>query len=99
MSNVHNRSVYINDRLKEFRETFLKISQNGLAKILECTQQKVNRLEVGKQELNYKDVTTLAELGMNIHWLYTGEGNMLSSKQGVRKQAQELIKTLETFID
>ncbi len=100
MENANKSNLCIGDRLKKFRETFLNLSQSALAKELGCSQQKINQIENGtQQELKFRDVIKLAEMGLNIHWLYTGKGNMLYSKQSFRKQAQAVISVLETFVE
>ncbi len=99
MNNANKEILCAGNRLKHFREAILKLSQTGLGKELDCSQQKVNLLEKGKQELNYKDLAKLIELGLDVHWLFSGKGNMLYSRQSLKKQAQEFISVLETFVE
>lgn len=100
MKDVNKGNGLIGHRLKKFREAFLNVPQHALAKKLGCSQQKINHIENGTQhELKFRDITKLAEMGLNVDWLYTGEGNMLRSKQSLKKQVQALIKVLETFVD
>jgi transcriptional regulator with XRE-family HTH domain len=63
-------------RLKDFR-IYLNFTQVDMANLLNMTQSNYSRLEKGTQDLTTKVLTILLSKGINLNWLYTGQGNML----------------------
>lgn len=75
-------------RLKEVRE-ILRKSKAGFAKMLEIPQPTYLRYETGVQKLSTKLIKALIfKCNVNIHWLFTGEGEMFIKKYtfNLRKQ-------------
>jgi len=68
------------ERLKNFR-AHLNMSQKGLSVNLGISQAAYARYELGQAEPSCDTFMLLAQMGLNIHWLVTGTGDMLLQTQ------------------
>lgn len=66
-----------NDRLVQFRE-FLHLNQTTIADRIGIHRRNWSRYENGDVSVPDSVLIKLSELGLNIHWLVTGEGDMLT---------------------
>jgi len=71
----------VGDRIREVRKK-LRVNQDGLAKILGCTDGKIKGLEQGKTSaIKPKDIDILSlKYGFNPEWLDSGIGEMMIDK-------------------
>jgi transcriptional regulator with XRE-family HTH domain len=68
-------------RLKVLRGT-MGISQKELCEKIDYSQANYSRMEKGQTALNFQILFHLfSEFGVNVHWLFSGEGNMFLGKQ------------------
>lgn len=65
-------------RLRKFR-LHLDISQGELAERLGVKQPNLSHWEKGRHNVTEPYLSRLEEMGLNLHWLETGEGDMLRS--------------------
>ena len=72
--------IKIGERLKIFRTNHLHLNQEEFAKLLGVKQHAISYYEQGKNELSFDALIKLSEKGLNIEWLLTGNGEMLSIK-------------------
>ena len=66
------------ERLKSARES-LGISQRTIAKRIGCSARSWEAYERGKSLPGFRILQSVASLGIDIHWLVTGEGSMTRS--------------------
>lgn len=79
-------------RLKEIREVYKK-SKAGFAKMLDIPQPTYLRYETGTQKLSTKLIKALIfKCNVNIHWLFTGEGEMFIKKYTFKSKKSNIIK-------
>jgi len=76
------------ERLKSFR-AHLNLSQKGLSAKLGISQVSYAKYELGKTEPSCNSFRLLAGMGLNIHWLITGAGDMLLQTQGGERGCAE----------
>jgi len=92
--------ISIGQRLKRIREQ-LGLSQAQLAKRIGFSQKAVSHWERGERDIPTQALVALKQLGVNIDWLLTGEGEPLTNdpkKEEILKIMQELEeKDPETF--
>jgi len=70
-------------------------SQRELGTHLETFQANIARIESGVQDLTYKQLRLLNNLtGVNIHWLVTGQGEVMFDKQTTDKKLDKIISLL-----
>lgn len=69
----------VNERMKLMRNSF-GLSQNALGDKLGITQTTYANYESGKANVPDSVKQNLANLGVNLHWLITGEGSMFKDK-------------------
>jgi len=67
------------ERLRTFRE-YLKLSQKAFSEKLNTAQRNISKYETGLTSIPDDIEEHLAEEGLNLHWLATGIGPMLLSK-------------------
>jgi transcriptional regulator with XRE-family HTH domain len=65
-----------NDRLKIFRES-LNLSQKAFSEKYFAEQRNISKYETGLSTIPDELELQLAKDGLNLHWLATGEGDML----------------------
>lgn len=70
-----NQLIEQGERLKQIRND-LKLGQTEFAEMLSLDQAHYSRTENGKHEIKAKTLVKIADIGYNIHWLITGEGEM-----------------------
>lgn len=71
--------MQIHQRFKEIRKT-LKMTQTEFGEQLDKTMRAIQNYEAGERSLNNDIIMMLNEkFNINIHWLYTGFGNMFLS--------------------
>lgn len=70
----------INNRLRLIRENNNE-SQQQFAKHFKMAQNTYGQYEIGKRAIPDEFKSQLAKLGINLHWLITGEGSMFIEKQ------------------
>jgi transcriptional regulator with XRE-family HTH domain len=93
----------IKEGLKLFR-AHLMLSQRDLAVKLGINQRTYAKYETGDTEPSGNTFFELADLGLNIHWLVTGTGDMLlqaqsnSETMALRKEFESRIKWLENLV-
>lgn len=66
------------ERLRTFRE-YLGFSQKAFSEELNTAQRNISKYETGMTSIPDDLEDQLAEKGLNLHWLATGEGEMLHS--------------------
>lgn len=66
------------DRFIIIRKYFTK-KQNEFADLLEINQQGISDIERGRKKIPYEILGKIGKLGINLNWLLTGEGEMLTS--------------------
>lgn len=65
------------ERIKKIREV-LKISQTEFSEVFEVSQKTISNWETGRNEPPLEKLKKFAEIyKINIHWLITGEGEMI----------------------
>lgn len=65
------------ERIKKIREV-LKISQTEFSEVFEVSQKTISNWETGRNEPPMEKLKKFAEIyNINIHWLITGEGEMI----------------------
>lgn len=75
-----NVEVIINHfRLKIFRE-HLGMTQSQLAEESGIKKNTITTYEIGRSEPSTEYIAYLHSKGMNLNWLWTGEGEMISKK-------------------
>ena len=67
-----------NDRLVIFRE-YLHLNQTGIAQKIGIHPRNWSRYENGDVSVPDSVLLKLSELGLNLHWYYTGVGDMILS--------------------
>lgn len=95
-SNVNNNILLLNFRL--FRKR-LGLSQAKLAQKIGCSQQKIQSIESGRQNPSPEDLIALAQLGLDIHWLYTGIGKPFHERTGPNEKIKEAIAILNSLLE
>ena len=87
-----------NQRLKKFVES-KNIKQKEFADILDSTQQYVSALLNGRRKLGSNLLERIEEhfTDINIHWLLTGEGEMLKGPEKGQKEDQKLKEPGEKY--
>ncbi len=95
---LENLREKIRDNFKTFRES-KGLSQGAMAEKLGCSQSKVQSIEYGRQTPSPEDLVMLAKLGLDVHWLYTNEGEMLYSREVMKQEVKALIDLLEPFVE
>ena len=76
-------SMKIGERLRIFRK-HLQQNQTELADILGIAQTTLSKYEVGTADIADNIKILLSEKGLNMHWLLTGEGEMISIKSSMK---------------
>ncbi|MCP4355647.1 MAG: helix-turn-helix transcriptional regulator [Proteobacteria bacterium] len=64
------------DRLKQARE-FKGLSQKAMAELVNCAPNALQKYEYGEQKPGFNILKGYRDLGFNVNWLLTGEGDML----------------------
>lgn len=76
----------VGERLRAFRE-HLSMSQEALGRAIGGTKRGVQDNELGKSSPQSRYLGRLAEMGLNINWLLTGDGRMLMKEMEAGAQA------------
>lgn len=90
---MNSNTVEVRKRLKEFRKKY-KLTQGKMADAAQINQGTYSDIERGKTTIISKQTLKLFELilGMNIDWLFTGEGEpRLHNKIGNLLREEECI--------
>lgn len=69
----------ISENLKELRSS-LGLTQTELAKLIDYNQAYISKYEKGRKPPVDFIYAIYEKLGVNIHWLFTGEGEMIIEK-------------------
>jgi len=88
----------IAERLKIFR-THLGLSQKNLSPKLGISQQSYAKYELGITEPSCDTFGLLANMGLNIHWLITGIGDMLGQGRDDTRELSLKIARQESKIE
>lgn len=82
----------IGDRLKMYREA-LGLNQSEAAQLFDIPKASYQKYETAFNAPGAEAFEKFLKSGMNIHWLLTGEGNMIASRQGktVADKVQSLV--------
>ncbi|AKI27583.1 helix-turn-helix domain-containing protein [Moraxella catarrhalis] len=89
------------DRLKSARK-YAGMTQVELAQAVGTSQGSISDLEVGRNKISTNTVKIALALGVNAHWLATGEGSMTSdtkpkaNKSHILNDLKEKISALNT---
>ena len=79
----------LSKRLREIRKKF-GLTQYEFAKAVKSTQGKIGKLETDRQDIDSKIMIEISkQFGVNIHWLVTGEGNMILDDDYVSEREKE----------
>lgn len=77
-------NVELFERLKFFRKSIMKLTQDDFAKQINLSRSNLASIETGKVSLTDRNIILICEtFNVNEHWLRTGEGEMF------RKQSEE----------
>ena len=87
----------MNERLREIRQNTGK-SQREFSNLFNIAQQTYANYELGKSSIPENLYLELAQMGINIHWLVTGEGSMFLDKDFEDNPEKVLTQTSSTFI-
>lgn len=72
----------ISNRLKYFREVYLKINQQEMSEKLGYKQSNYSKIERGERNVNSELMLKLKELyNINLNWLISGEGSLFEKVQ------------------
>lgn len=81
------------DRIRKIREV-LKISQHEFSDVFEVSQKTISNWETGRNEPSLNKLKTFAEkYKINIHWLITGEGEMIYT--GMLPSIEDNVSTID----
>ncbi len=85
-------------RFKEIRLS-LSLNQREFAEKLGITQGNLSKIEGDKQEPSFQILDKIFVLGINLHWLLTGEGSMFFEKIPVESEPNVETPNLETVLN
>lgn len=78
------------DRLNKIIKTFFK-TQVAFAEYLQVSKQQVNKYLNNSNVISYDNLIKISnDYNINLHWLLTGQGNMLLSDADTISTAQQL---------
>ena len=84
-------------RLKKLRE-ILDLSQGKLARILGVSQSAVSKWEAGERDIPTAVLLKLKQqLGVNLDWLLSGEGEMFSPPKSEGNITPEIVEFFKQF--
>lgn len=84
-------------RLKKLRE-ILDLSQGKLARILGVSQSAVSKWEAGERDIPTAVLLKLKQqLGVNLDWLLSGEGEIFSPPKGEGNITPEIVDFFKQF--
>lgn len=88
--------MQIYQRFKELRK-YLKMTQTEFGEQLGKTMRAIQNYEAGERSLNNDIIMMLNEkFNVNIHWLYTGTGNMFNNVQNISFNGELIELVVET---
>ena len=86
----------MNNRIKQLREEYLKLSQDAFGDILGVSQRTVSTFENDAKKLTDRNFNAICEkFNVNPKWLETGEGEMFLNPSTLDKLAAEYDLTPE----
>lgn len=78
------------DRLNKIIKTFFK-TQVAFAEYLQVSKQQVNKYLNNSNVISYDNLIKISnDYNINLHWLLTGQGNMLLSDADTSSTSQQL---------
>jgi transcriptional regulator with XRE-family HTH domain len=61
----------------EMIRTYLRLNQKQMSEKLGLQQSQYSKLENDRSGFSDESISILADMGFNVHWLFTGHGSML----------------------
>lgn len=86
------------ERLKTLRK-ILNLNQDKFSKKLRIAQTSYSSIEQGKRNLSSTILISLDNLGINIHWLLTGNGEMFNSSSFFKNLDGEITKAIDILLE
>jgi len=92
------KRIEVGIRITEFRDS-INVTQRAVSEEIGIAYQSVNKIEKGGLRINEDYTRWLYEKGINLNWLFFGDGNMLRHERIDGENLSEFTSSIDGKLD